>query len=84
MLLSFLQDDCLIFLISTVSAQINDTTVELVITLETLINEAKAEIETHPLRAEKKTIKFSKQFKTLLTFLYFSLNKSLCFIYSKR
>ena len=50
------------------SAQINDTTVELVITLETLINEAKAEIETHPLRAEKKTRKFSKQFKTLLTF----------------
>ena len=84
MLLSFLQDDCLIFLISTVSAQVNDPTVELVITLETLINEAKTEIETHPLRTEKKTIKFSKQVKTLLTFLYFSLNKSLCFIYSKR
>ena len=83
MLLSFLQDDCLIFLISTVIAQFNDPTVELVITLEALINEAKAEIETHPLRTEKK-IKFSKQFKTLLTFLYFSLNKSLCFIYSKR
>lgn len=83
MLLSFLQDDCLIFLISTVIAQINDPTVELVITLETLINKAKAEIETHPLRTEKKT-KFSKQFKTLLAFLYFSLNKSLCFIYSKR
>ena len=66
------------------SAQVNDPTVELVITLETLINEAKTEIETHPLRTEKKTIKFSKQVKTLLTFLYFSLNKSLCFIYSKR
>ena len=47
----------------------------------TVTNEAKAEIEIHPLTEEKN---FFKVIKPLHTFLCFSLTKSLCFIFSKR
>ena len=72
------------FLIHEVIAQFSIPTAELAMYTEVSINEVNADIETESLTAEMKIRKYTKSFKTLYTFLYFSLIKSLSFISSKR
>ena len=72
----------LYFLIHLVIAQIFIAAAELAISTGIPTNEAKAEIETHPLTAEAKITKFSVQFKILQIFSCFLLISSFCFISS--
>ena len=72
----------LYFLIPEINAKIFSPTAELVILTGTPTKEAKAEIETQPLIAEKKTRKFL--FKIPRTFLHFLLIKAFCFNSSKK
>ena len=69
------------FLIHTVTAQNVNPTAELPIPTEAQTNEANAEIETQSVTVQTK---ISKCLTYLHVFLCFSLNKSLCFISSKR
>ena len=61
MLLSFFLRIDLYLLISEVIAQVFNPTAELAITAGPPTNQANAEIETHPLTAEKKTNKMQKE-----------------------
>ena len=69
----------LYFLIPVVIAQIFNPIAELVIHIETLIKEAKSELEIHPVIAETKIRKFSIQFR-----VYFLLINTFCFISSRK